>query len=121
MANEIQVTAGLLVKKGGLSFSFPAVPQFHDQTGLGGPTPGYLTIGTTEESVSFSELSTAGWCVMQNLDGTNYVQWGFSAGVYGGRMNPGETAGPFRLEPGTTLRLKANAAACKVLIYALES
>ena len=85
----------------------------------GGPTPGYVTIGTSEESEAFSELSTEGWLLMENLDDTNYVEWGFSTGVYGGRLEAGEAA-LFRLNPSSTLYLRANTAACKMLIYALE-
>lgn len=58
---------------------------------------------------------------MRNLDDVNYVQWGFSTGVYGGRMGPGEPAGPFKLDPGATLYMLANTAACKVTVYALEN
>lgn len=122
MANEITVTARLKVSNGSLDFQYPSSSnQFRfDQAAVGGATPGYLTIGTTEESEAFSELSTEGWCFMQNLDGTNYVEWGFSTGVYGGRLEAGEVA-LFRLNPSTTLYLKADTAACKVAIFALEN
>jgi hypothetical protein len=120
MANEIQITSGISVLKGNLSFSVPATTILSDMAGTGGPSPGYMTVGTSEESTAFPELTTDGWLFMKNLDLTNYVQWGFSTGVYGGRMKPGETAGPFRMEPGLTLYLKANTAACKVLVYGFE-
>jgi len=120
MANEIQITSGISVLKGNLSFSVPSTTLLGDMTGTGGPTPGYITVGTTEESTAFPELTTEGWLWMKNLDVTNYVQWGFATGVYGGRIKAGETAGPFRMEPGLTLYLKANTAACKVLVYGFE-
>jgi len=119
MANEITVTAGLRVANGNSKFSREFGQQTFDQTAIGGPTPGYVTIGTSEESVTFGELSTLGWVFIENLDATNYVEWGFSTGVYGGRMEAGEPA-LFRLNPSTTLYLKANTADCKVNIYALE-
>lgn len=119
MANEITINAKLAVSNGNSVFSRTITGQQFDQTAAGGPTPGYLTIGTTEESEAFSELSTEGWVLMENLDATNYVEWGFATGVYGGRMEPGEPA-LFRLNPTATLYLKANTAACKVAIYALE-
>lgn len=121
MANEIQVTSGIKVDKGSLAFNYQYTSTLHTMTGTGGPTPGYITVGTTEESTAFPELSTLGWCFMQNLDSTNYVEWGFSTGVYGGRMQAGEKAGPFRLNPGATMYLKANTAAVKVVIYAFEA
>jgi len=120
MADEITVSASLQVKNGNLDWRHSPGTKTYTQTAVGGPTPGMVNIGTSEESVAFSELGTEGWFIMQNLDTTNYVQWGFSTTVYGGRMEAGETAGPFRLEPSATLYLKANTAACNVLIYAIE-
>lgn len=122
MANEIRLSQQLAVQNGNLNFAYPngSPGSTVDQSAEGGPTPGVVSIGTTEESEAFSELSTLGYVLMHNLDDTNYVQWGFATGVYGGRMGPGEMAGPFRLEPSTTIYLKANAAACKVMIAALE-
>ena len=120
MANEISVTSKLGCTNGFLKFSPPAISFNVDQTAAGGPTPGTITVGTSEESVAFGELSTLGWLQMRNLDPTNYVQWGFATTAYGGRMEAGESA-LFRLEPGTTLYLKANTAACLVEINALEN
>lgn len=121
MANEITISSRMTVLNGTLKFDYPTGNIRVDQAAVGGPTPGYVTIGTTEESIAFAELGTLGFLMMRNLDSTNYVQWGFATTVYGGRMRAGEPAGPFRLEPGTTLYLKANTAACKVLVYALEN
>lgn len=121
MANEITVSARLKVVNASLVTYFERAinnKQF-TQAAIGGPTPGYQTIGTSEESNTFSELTTEGWLLMENMDATNYVQWGFSTGVYGGRMEAGEFA-LFRCEPALTLYLKANTAACKVAIYCLE-
>lgn len=120
MANEITVGAFIQVRNGNMSDRFQPGNKAIDQAAVGGPTPGYVTIGTTEEEVAFGELSTKGWVMMQNLDATNYVQWGFSAGVYGGRMRAGETAGPFRMD-ATSIFLRANTAACKVLIKGYEA
>jgi hypothetical protein len=120
MAKEISVSVGLVIRKGNL-LSNQQISKSIDMTGSGGPTPGFITVGTSEESTAFPELTTEGWLLMQNLDETNYVQWGFSTGVYGGRMNAGETAGPFRMEPGLTLYLKANTAACKCQISGFEA
>lgn len=121
MANEITVQASLRVANGNLNFKFEPGTISVDQAAVGGPTPGYVTIGTTEEEVALGELSSKGWVIMQNMDATNYVQWGFSTGVYGGRMQAGKTAGPFCLDGSTSLFLRANTAACKVVIYALEA
>lgn len=119
MANEITVNAKLAVNNGNLSFTRTITGALFDQAASGGPTPGYLTVGTSEESETFSELSTVGWLLMENLDPTNYVEWGFSTGVYGGRLEPGEPA-LFRLSPSTTMYFLANTAACKVVVYCFE-
>lgn len=119
MANEISLDVRFSVNNGNLVFNHSPGTVRIDQAAIGGPTPGYSSIGTAEESVSFSELSTAGWLVLQNLDSTNFVDWGFSTGTYGGRLEAGEQAA-FRLKPSTTLYLKADTAACGVQILAFE-
>jgi hypothetical protein len=122
MANEITVSVRLRVvnASGVVYFDRSLSNKQFDQTAIGGPTPGYLTIGTSEESQTFDELTTEGWLIMENMDTTNYVQWGGSTGVYTGRMGPGEPA-IFNCEPGLTLYMKANTAACKVAVYCMES
>lgn len=121
MANEIRVTQQINVQNGELNVTYPSgnLADTFDQAAVGGPTPGYVTIGTSEESETFSELSTLGWLMMHNLDDTNFVEWGFATGDYGGRLEPGEKA-LFRLNPGTTLYLKADTAACKMVLNAFE-
>jgi hypothetical protein len=119
MANEISVNLSVSVRNGNMIDSFAPGTKQYNQAAVGGPTPGYVTIGTTEESIALGELSTQGYLVIQNLDTTNYVRWGFATGAYGGRLKAGEFAF-FRLNPGTTLYLIANTAACKCLVKAYE-
>jgi hypothetical protein len=73
----------------------------------------FHSIGTTEESITFTDISVNGWVKLENTDATNYVQVGFSTGVYGIRLKAGFSA-VFFLEPGATIYLKANTAACRV-------
>jgi hypothetical protein len=120
MANEISVTTGLRVLNGSSRFKAEARTTSLTQTGVGGPTPGFITVGTTEESTTFPELTTEGMLYMENLDPTNYVQWGFSPTVYGGRMQPNDPPVQMRMEPGLTLYLKADTAACKCNVYGFE-
>lgn len=120
MANEIVIASRLKLSNGILVFDYNVGSLSLDQSVASGPTPGFVTIGTTEEPFTFGELATLGFVIMRNLDPTNYVEWGFSTGVYGGKMKPNEPAGPFRLKPGSTLYLKANTAACKILLYAIN-
>lgn len=120
MADEITITSTLTLRNGSNVFSWTPGAIQVDQTASGGPTPGYVTIGTSEESIAFGELSTQGYLIIHNLDATNYVRWGFATGVYGGRLNAGEYA-ILRLNPGSTLYLIANTAACKCHVYGLEN
>lgn len=119
MANEIRVNLQFDVNKGNFSDSFQVPSRLYTQTGTGGGNPGTVSVGTTEESVTFGELGTEGWLCMKNLDPTNYVQWGFATTVYGGRISPGGFA-VFEMEPSLTIYLKANTAACLVQIKGFE-
>ena len=117
--SNITINTSFALRKGTNTFTWTPNALSITQTGTGGPTPGVRTIGTTEVSETFTELTNEGWVILQNIDATNYVRWGFSTGVYGGRLRPGEYA-VFRLNPGTTIFLFANAEACKVVIYGIE-
>jgi hypothetical protein len=74
--------------------------------------------GLAEETFSpDSDLTTVGFCWLTNKDPTNYVDWGFATGVYGGRLRAGDP--PTRIFIATTsidLFLLANTAACDVEI-----
>lgn len=120
MANEISATIGFRVKNGNSFFNQPTKTISVTQSAIGGPSPGAISVGTTETSTAFPILTTEGWVFLQNNDAINYVQWGFATGVYGGRLKAGEFA-LFRAEPGLTLYLKANTAACNVLVYGFEN
>lgn len=75
-------------------------------------------VGTSEESVDPStlDISTNGYCYLINLDATNYVEWGTTSTDYCGKLEAADYAGPFQLNAGKTLYLKANTAACEVQI-----
>lgn len=124
MANEIRVTASLSCTNS--NFILPTMgsgQQSIDQATMGGGGPGYLSIGTSEEAIAFTDISTLGWCFIKNLDASNFVTYGpESAGamVSFGRLKAGEAA-VMRLSPGATVRMKADTAACKVQIICLEN
>lgn len=87
------------------------------QTTEGGGNPGYVNIGTSEEDVSFGDV-TPRIVIMENMDATNFVKYGPKSGgamVLLGRISPGGIA---RLELGAsvTLRMQADTAACNVRI-----
>lgn len=79
-----------------------------------------LNIGTTEETISFTDFTTTAPLVfLLNLDSTNYVQFGLTTS-YTGRLVAGDPPAFFRLDAGASLRLKANTAACEVRIVAYD-
>jgi len=122
MADEITITTGMSRKHATNTRDTHDVGQqrkTYTQTGVG-QYDVKPSIGTSEESITFTDIATNGWAFLQNLDTTNYVEWGFSTGVYGGRMRAYEPAGPFRVNAGATLYLKANTAACRVRVVMYE-
>jgi hypothetical protein len=123
MSDEITIQASLQVENG--TYTQPklgsGIHKF-DQASAGGGVPGTVSVGTTAETISTGDLTTPGWVWMKNLDATNYVQWGMSDGgtlKTVGRLEAGEMA-LFRLDPGATLMMKANTAACLVQIAVQE-
>lgn len=124
MANEIKVSASLSCTNG--NFILPTIgsaQQSITQTTLGGGGPGYLSIGTSEEVVTFTDVSTLGWVFIKNLDSTNFVTFGPESGgamVAVGKLKAGEAC-VFRFQTGITFRMKADTAACKVQIHCLEN
>lgn len=122
MSNEITITTGMQRQSATVLLrrhDFPAQRKQFDQAGVGCDDREH-SIGTTEESITFTDIATNGFVLMINLDPTNYVEWGFSTTVYGGRMKLSQMAGPFFLNPGATLFLRANTAACRVRIIHYE-
>lgn len=75
-----------------------------------------VSIPTTPTTISTTGLTTAGYCFVQSLDATNYVQIGTTvSGTFYPiiKIEAGEFA-VFRLDPSVTLQMKANTAAVEV-------
>ena len=90
------------------------------QTTEGGGNPGFVTIGTSEEDIAFGDV-TPRVVIIENLDATNYVQYGPKSGgamIVDKRISPGSFAF-FELDSGVTLRMKANTAPvnCRIRGY----
>ena len=75
------------------------------------------SVTTSEVSVSLG-LTTNGEVLIYNRDATNYIEVGTTTADYPIKIKAGRSAGPFMLNAGKTLYLKANTATCKVDIYA---
>jgi len=98
-----------------------AGPVSITQTVVGGGNPGTITIATSEADIALG-LTTPGWCIIENLDGTNYFELGpKSAGAMVPflKLKPGEFAA-FRVAASVTFRAKANTASVKARIRAYE-
>lgn len=123
MPNEITAQASLRCRNGDFNFNYSTGPIQIDQTTKGGGNPGSVTIGTAEEDISFGDV-TPSMVIMQNLDATNYVEWGKKDGGGAmqaiGKLSPGGVA-LFEMNSATTLRMKSNTAACEVYIAALRA
>ena len=121
MTGELKISKVIRLQKGAMKTEFVPAPLSLTQTGaLVYDT--VLSIGTSEETAGpvFGDIGTEGWVCIYNLDATNYVQVGFSRPVYGMRLYGGGAPADFFIEPGATLYLKANTAACNVRVICYE-
>ena len=124
MADEITISSIINIIKSGFSFRNSLTSYRADMTGKKGPTPGAVTVATAGTNISFSELTTPGFVYIENLDSTNYVDYGaWTGSVFYpiGELLPGEFH-IIRLSRnvGTTLRMRANTAAVNVNVSAFE-
>lgn len=120
MANEITFRFSVDVASGGLNDRFQVQRQQIDQ-GEARKSDRVLAIGTTEETISFTDITTEGVLIIHNLDATNFVTVGPDATgqVDFLKIKPGE-AWPMRVAPGTTIKATADTASCDVrfILYA---
>lgn len=119
MANEIQLSITLQVAghPGTITKTIQA-----DQSTTGGGNPGLVAIGTTEEVISFGDVSSHGYVYIENLDDTNFITYGPTSGgsmITLGRLKAGEVC-VFRMEPGISFRMKANTSSCRAFVALFE-
>lgn len=121
MTGEIRISESIRLLKGAMKHDFIPTALTLDQTGAL-VYDSVHSVGTSEETAgpNFGDIGTEGLCVIYNLDMTNYVQVGFSTTVYGMRLRGASAPARFFIEPGATLYLKANTAACNVRIIVYE-
>lgn len=118
MANEIKVTTGVQVNSGALSLGSTNATNSYDQAAPIAPAPGGVNVGTAEETIDFGDV-VPGWCEITNLDDANFVEFGFSTGVYGFYL-PALSSCVLKLTNGITLYAKADTAACEVYIKGIS-
>ena len=121
MADEITLVVDLDLVNGNVEHDFsPSSISIDQATARFVDT--VLDIGTSEETISFGDISAKGMVVLQNLDSTNYINYGpDSTGMVTlGRLNAGEVAA-FRIDNAATLIAQANTATCKMRMIAYEN
>lgn len=141
MADEATIRTALQIKVGNLTYVSQPSAFTADVSVANGPTPGVVTCSTNGTDITLSQLASPGLCRIMNIDDTNYVDVGIwsadqseflpfmrvlAGESYVIRLSPainqewagtgtGTTAGV------NTLRIKANTAACNVLVEAFDS
>lgn len=122
MASEILLNVVVQVSNSPYKDLFAPGQIAVDQAAIG--CGGYVqSIGTSEEVVVTGDVATLGYCVLQNLDAANFVEYGpESAGamVAFGKLKAGEVA-VLRLKPAITIRAKADTGAVKLLVKVYEN
>ena len=142
MANEISVSSVLAVNNGQLRVNLHSGSIQIDQALAKGPTPGYVLVGTDATAIDLSELTTLGVIQIQNLDLTNFVDFGPDDGLESesesecesesesepcsGSFLPAVRIGPrevwqFRLVPGVSYFARADTAAVGCVFSAFNN
>lgn len=91
------------------------------QSDEGGGNPGTVVVlEASEGTIDFGDV-TPGAVIIENLDDTNFVEWGFATGVRPGRIPPRPAGGRgfptlIYLDSSATLYVKADTADCKILV-----
>jgi len=139
MANEVTVRNALIIRNDNLNYSSNPTTFRANMSGSKGAAPGAFSAGVDGTDVDLSQFSRPGFCWIQNLDDTNYVE----VGIHDGstfyplmEVQPGEfyifrisrNIGVEETIPGTGtsgvvghLCIRANTAACNVRVDAFES
>ncbi len=140
MADEATIQSSLLIRAGNISYQSQPVSFRATVTGRKGPVPGCIRVPITGVSVNFTELVLPSLCRIQNLDVTNFVTVGIwdpnSATFYPVLDLLAGESYVMRLSrfmqsdlgtgsgtdggSGNRLRLRADTAACNVVIEAFE-
>jgi hypothetical protein len=141
MANEATVQSSMRIAKGEIDYSSRPTSFQADVSGAKGPVPGAFSAAITGTNLDLSQLTTPALCRIQNLDSTNFVEFGAydpdTEKFYPiGELLPGESyvlrisrnlGWEYGTGTGTTgaennvIRFKADTAAVNVLVEAFEA
>jgi len=124
MADEIQISTFAVIEKGQFKRTLePAnMSLTMDNVGADG---GIVDVGTSEEDLAVTDITTEGWLFLKNLEdpdsSSDYVTYGpkDTTMTAFGRIEPGETH-ILRLEPGITVRWVASAGTVPIEWLLLE-
>ncbi|TWT57260.1 hypothetical protein KOR42_06180 [Thalassoglobus neptunius] len=124
MANEIKINLNGTVQNGVLKDTITLGGEvLYDQATPGGPNPGSVSVGTSEQDISFAGLTSPAFVFLRNTDDTNFVKYGPKNGSNVmeelGRLRPGGFAF-LELAPSVTLRMVSDTAVCLVLVQGYE-
>lgn len=93
MTNEATIRASLAVIQGNVNFRSNPQSFTADVTGSAGPGPGLVSATAAGVDIDLSAFTTPAFCVLRNLDQTNFVEYGIWDGVSFyplGEIQPGE-------------------------------
>jgi hypothetical protein len=121
MAEEIEILVDVTLRNGTVENDFQPASVSVDQTNARF-SDRIVDVGTTAETISFGDLTSAGLVCFQNTDSTNYVTVGPDSGglVAMIKINAGEVA-VFRVDPSATIKAQADTASVKLRVDAYDN
>ena len=122
MADEIEISAALRLRRTDIDASLSKIGLTFDQSGSEF-TQTVQTIGTTEEAVHLGELSAPGYVLAINLDTTNFVSLRVGTGLTNAiRLDANNGIALFKAGSGMTAPFAiADTSPCRVLFLILEA
>lgn len=120
MADELTLQATAQYSKNGAKFSrIPAA--FSVDVAGDHVASGTQEVGTSAENLEKGDITTSGYLLIHNLDGTNFVEVGYDDSGFKNvvKLLAGEWA-LFR-SAQATLQVKADTAACDIEYYLFEA
>jgi hypothetical protein len=121
MADEIEVLVDVTLRNGNVENDFNPDTVIVDQSNARFVDK-ILDIGTSAETISFDDISTEGYVMLQNVDSSNYVTLGPDSGgqVNLLKLDAGDVA-VFRIDPAAVLKATADTATVKLRVVCYEN